>query len=66
VQTTAATGGKYVVQLQGQPGIAYQLQTSTDLTSWSSNTTVTLADTTWSMTNSLPYGARFWRAVWQP
>ena len=66
VQTRAATGGQYVFQLQGQPGVPYQIQTSTNLLSWTSNSTVTLSNSTWSVTNSISAGAKFWRAVWLP
>jgi len=66
VQTIAATGGKYIFQLQGQSGVPYQIQTSTNLISWTSNTTVTLSGTTWNVTNDLSSGAKFWRAVWLP
>jgi len=66
VQTIAATGGKYIFQLQGQSGVPYQIQTSTNLISWTSNTTVTLSGTTWNVTNNISSGAKFWRAVWLP
>ena len=66
VQTIAATGGKFIFQLQGQTGVPYQIQTSTNLVAWTSNATVTLSGTTWNVTNNLSSGAKFWRAVWLP
>lgn len=66
VQTLAATGGKYIFQLQGQAGVPYQIQTSTNLVAWTSNATVTVSNTTWNVTNTISSGANFWRAVWLP
>ncbi|HAO78967.1 MAG TPA: alpha-L-arabinofuranosidase [Verrucomicrobia subdivision 3 bacterium] len=66
VQTIAATGGKFIFQLQGQTGVPYQIQTSTNLIAWTSNATVTLSGTTWNVTNNISSGAKFWRAVWLP
>jgi hypothetical protein len=66
VQTIAATGGKFIFQLQGQTGVPYQIQTSTNLVSWASNATVTLSNTTGNVTNNISSGAKFWRAVWLP
>jgi len=66
MQTIAATGGNFIFQLQGQSGVPYQIQTSPDLVSWTSNATVTISNTTWSATNNISAGANFWRAVWLP
>jgi alpha-N-arabinofuranosidase len=66
MQSLAATSGQYVFQLQGQAGVPYQIQTSTNLVSWTSNASVTLTNSTWNVTNSLSEGAKFWRAVWVP
>ena len=66
MQSLAATGGKYVFQLQGQSGVPYQIQTSTNLVAWTSNSTVTLSNTTLNVTNTVSSGAKFWRAVWLP
>ncbi len=66
VQNIATSGGTAVFQLQGQAGVPYQIQTSTNLISWTSNATVTLSNTTWMVTNTLSAGAKFWRAVWLP
>jgi hypothetical protein len=66
LQTIAATGGKFIFQLQGQSGVPYQIQTSTNLFIWSSNSTVTISNTAWNVTNTISSGAKFWRAVWLP
>lgn len=66
VQTIAATGGQFIFQLQGQTGVPYQIQISTNLVSWNSNATVTLSGATWNVTNNISAGVKFWRAVWLP
>jgi alpha-N-arabinofuranosidase len=62
--------GKFIFQLQGQPGTPYVMQTSTNLASsnWLSVSTNTLVGSTLNFTNPIPSGAghKFWRAVWQP
>jgi alpha-L-arabinofuranosidase len=60
------SGNQTILQLQGQPGIRYVLQSSTDLTNWQSVATNTVAGTTWNLTNSPASPAKFWRAVWMP
>lgn len=60
------SGGLFILQLQGQPGIPYQLQTSANLQTWTSNATVTLTGTALTLTNQLAPGVAFWRAVWLP
>jgi hypothetical protein len=50
----------------GQAGVPYQIQTSTNLFTWTSNATVTLTNSSWNTTNTLLPGGQFWRAVWQP
>ena len=61
-------GGESVVQLQGQPGVRYFIQSSTDLGTWSTVSTNTLVSNALNFTNPVPAGtaARFWRALWQP
>ena len=66
VQTAVMNSGKFIFQLQGQVGVPYQIQTSTNLFAWVSNSIVTLTNTTWSVTNNTAPGAKFWRAVWLP
>ncbi len=66
VQTIAAVAGNLIFQMQGQVGVPYQIQTSTNLFTWVSDSTVTLTNATWSTTNNISSGAKFWRAVWMP
>jgi len=66
VQTLAAPAGTFILQLRGQAGVPWQIQSSTNLLSWTSNTTVTLAAPLGSVTNILTPGAKYWRAVWLP
>ena len=66
VRALPAPAGKFILQVQGQNGVPYQIQTSTNLVAWSSNTTVTLAGVTVNLTNAVSTGARYWRAVWLP
>jgi alpha-N-arabinofuranosidase len=66
-------GGQFVVQLLGQPGVRYYIQSSTNLSptnlsAWTTVSTNTLVANTLNLTNPIPAGttARFWRALWQP
>ena len=61
-------GGQFVFQLQGQPGVRYFIQRSTNLTTWTTVATNTLSAATLNITNPVPAGSglQFWRAVWQP
>lgn len=59
--------GKFVFQLQGQPGARYVVSYATNLASpWIPSSTNTLASFTQSVTNSHSGNQQFWRAVWQP
>jgi len=57
-----------VFQLQGQAGVPYVWQNSTDLRTWTSVRTNTLLTSTMYLTNSLltPLPKQFWRAAWLP
>jgi hypothetical protein len=59
---------QFVFQLQGQAGVPYVIQRSTNLFAWTSISTNTLLAGTLNLTNSLnpPFPKQFWRAVWQP
>jgi hypothetical protein len=61
-------GGACVLQLQGQPGVRYYIQISTNLAVWTTVSTDRLTSNALNLTNPVPAGARmsFWRAVWQP
>jgi hypothetical protein len=59
---------KFVFQLQGQAGVPYVIQTSTNLIQWISVSTNTFTGGTLNFTNSVfpSLSMQFWRAVWQP
>ena len=61
-------GDQFVVQLQGQPQVRYLIQSSTNLSAWTTVSTNTLVTSTLNLTNPVPAGTatRFWRALWQP
>ena len=64
----AQTGNQFALQLQGQPGVRYILQHSTNLTTWAGVVTNTMTSNSLILTNPAPaiYPSEFWRAVWQP
>ncbi len=66
MQGVGMSGGNFVFQLQGQSGVPYQIQSSTNLSAWASNATITISNATWNVTNAASSGAKFWRAVWLP
>ena len=57
-----------VVQLQGQAQARYLIQSSTNLSAWTTVSTNALTGSTLNFTNPVPTGAatEFWRALWQP
>jgi hypothetical protein len=58
-----------ILQLQGQTGVPYVIQSSSNLVAWSSVSTNTpLGSTPLSITNAITTSVpkQFWRAVWQP
>jgi hypothetical protein len=61
-------GGPLILQLQGQAGVRYTIESSTDLTAWAPISTNTLAGSTLNLTIPVPTGTvvNFWRARWQP
>ena len=62
-----SAAGKVVLNLQGQSDVVYQIQTSTNLSSWTSISTNTLTGNSLQFTNDVVgAGARLWRAVWSP
>jgi alpha-L-arabinofuranosidase len=63
----SAPKDQIVLQLRGQPGVRYFLQSSSDLANWSTVSTNTLASDSLMVTNTVttPPAGRFWRAVWQ-
>jgi len=65
---TPPVASQFVFQLQGQTGVPYIIQCSTNLLTWTSISTNTLATDTINITNSVDSStpAQFWRATWQP
>jgi hypothetical protein len=67
LQVLSASPGAVVMQLQGQTGAPYVIQTSPDMVSWSPVSTNLLAASPMSVTNPVSAGsAQYWRAFWQP
>ena len=62
------SASQVIVQLQGQTGVPYIIQRSTDLLIWTSISTNKLATSTLNFTNHVDpaYPELFWRAIWQP
>jgi len=60
--------GQIVFQLQGQAGVPYVIQSSTNLTDWIHESTNTPVGGLLNITNPVATApsARFWRALWQP
>lgn len=68
LQSSSTSNGRIVLQVQGQAGVPYVMQTSTNLINWTSVSTNTLAGNVLNLTNTVSSGParQFWRAVWQP
>jgi alpha-L-arabinofuranosidase len=66
--TIATVSDQFVIQLQGQAGVPYVIERSTNLTNWTPISTNTLLTNTLNATNPLtPYPTQqFWRTMWQP
>jgi len=60
--------GQFIFQLQGQSGVRYVLQCSTNLAAWIPCATNVLSAATVNITNATSPGVQqqFWRALWQP
>ena len=60
--------GHFILQLQGQPGAPYVIQTSSNLSNWVSISTNLMTGSLLNLTNNIPPGTpqQFLRAVWQP
>ncbi len=63
-----AGANQFIFQLQGQTGVPYVVQQSSNLTAWTSVSTNTLPTGTLNLTNTLlaAPSRQFWRAIWQP
>src|ERR1017187_10017224 len=62
------TASQFVFQLQGQTGVPYVIQTSTNLVTWTSISTNTLLSSPMNITNLLApsFPMQFWRSVCLP
>jgi hypothetical protein len=67
VALSNAPAGQAVLQIQGQAGTPYVLQTSTDLINWTAVATNSSGTGSVNTTNTVSPGvtSQFWRAVWQ-
>jgi hypothetical protein len=68
LSATLPQPGQFVLQLQGQPGTPYIVQSSPDLSAWTPVSTNRLTGSVLNLTNAVSPGTaqQFWRAVWQP
>jgi hypothetical protein len=59
---------EFAFQLEGNAGVPYVIQSSTDMMTWTSVSTNFASGPSMWVTNSIPPGTptQFWRAVWQP
>jgi hypothetical protein len=64
----AVQGDQFIMQLQGQAGVRYVLQTSTNLATWVPVSTNLPFSSFVNLTNAANTGApsQFWRAIWEP
>jgi alpha-L-arabinofuranosidase len=66
VSAPTPDGGPLILTLQGQPGVSYLLQTSSDLSGWANVSTNALSSGSVRIISPLASGVHFWRAIWQP
>ena len=68
LQSALAPTGQFVLQVQGQAGVPYVIQTSSDLVNWIPVSTNLLTGNVLNLTNAISSVSpqQFWRAVWQP
>jgi hypothetical protein len=66
VSAQESPGSPVIIELQGQPGARYVIQTAPDLQTWTSISTNTLVGNSLDVTNTVVTGPRYWRALWQP
>jgi hypothetical protein len=66
LKALSASGGQFIFRLQGDSGVQFVVQTSTDLDTWTSISTNSLPGGILNITNSTTSSERFWRALWQP
>jgi hypothetical protein len=62
IAVLSRSGSQLNLQVQGQSNVPYVLQSSTNLATWSSVFTNTLAGGAWNVSGR----QKFWRAIWTP
>ena len=62
----AAPGAGLTLQLHGQPGVSYIVQSSSDLQTWLNVSTNTLSTDTLNLAYPVSGGPLYWRALWRP
>jgi hypothetical protein len=67
-QLSMCPAGTVVLQINGQPGVRYFLQSSTNMVTWSTVSTNHLTGTSLAITNPINGGGpiKHWRALWTP
>jgi hypothetical protein len=62
------TTNQFIFQVQGQTGVPYVIQQSTNLTTWTSVSTNTPAASMFNVTNPISAATpqQFWQVLWQP
>jgi len=68
LQSSLTSDGQFTLQIQGQTGVPYVVQTSADLINWTSISTNLLNSNVLNLTNAISPASpqQFWRAVWLP
>jgi len=62
----ASPGSQPTVQLQGQAGVRYVVQSTVDRSKWANVSTNTLTTDTLDLGNPVGIGPQYWRAIWEP
>lgn len=66
LSASLVSSGQMVLNVQGQAGVPYVVQSSPDLVNWSSISTNISEGPVISVTNAISGSEQFWRVVWQP
>ena len=66
LQSSLIPTNKLVLQYQGQSGVPYVIQTSSNLANWNSVSTNTSTNAVYSITNIILGMNQFWRIIWHP
>jgi hypothetical protein len=65
LQALSISTGQFIFQLEGEIGVPYMVQVSTNLVTWASISTNILPNGVLNITNSMS-SVEFYRALWQP